>query len=202
MKLLANVLMNCLFFLILITINLISKNCPPHTCFDNSLKSYFTIKNNPPNQKKVYSNTCRLQTLKQHRNFSTTFKIHIAYVHFLETKDSKSIENFKFFMYFAYQPCSSLIDFTLVFHTDNEFLNVFDELKKLFEDDEELIEKLKYCKNTQLKYRPNKGGDLCAFNKLINSKYWKWKENQYQFYFFINSSVRGPFLPAYWTRPW
>lgn len=202
MKSLAKVFVIVLVVLIIFIINLIiSKNCAKKIYYDNSLKNYFGVKNNPNNLTKFYSNFCSHTTLKEKNTFSKDFKLHIAYIHFLETKDQKSIENFKFFMDFAYEPCSNRIDYTFIFHTDSMQVNIFQVLRKMFDDDG-FIDKLKYCKNTQFKYRLNKGSDLCAFKKLFASEYWNSRENDYQFYFFINSSVRGPFLPAYWTKPW
>jgi len=46
------------------------------------------------------------------------------------------------------------------------------------------------------------GGDLCAHAELVKSDFWQTKRNNYLYYFFINSSARGPFVPNYWTSKW
>lgn len=171
------------------------------TYIDYKLFDYYNITNNPKNLSKYYSDKCIGKKINENMLFSNNYKIHIMYIHYLETTDEKSIENFKYFMDFAYEPCSKNVDFTFIFHTDHEYIDVFKEIKKIIVDDD-LIYNIKNCKNTRIKYRLNEGNYLCAFIDILKSDYWKLIENVYQFYFFINSSVRGPFLPVYWTRPW
>lgn len=182
-------------FLSLILIKLFSK-----THSDFYLTDYLKIKNNPSNLSIYYSNICAQNSAFVNTSLSVIFKIHVIYIHYLETTDEKSIENFKFFINFGYQPCSSAVHFTFIFNTDQKRIDIFQELKKFL--DEDSIYQLRFCKNTIVKYQFNHGNDICSFVKLLQTKYWKSEENEYQFYFYINSSVRGPFLPAYWRKPW
>ena len=187
------------FLFLVVFIKLISTN-DSHTYEDKYLMDYLEMKNNPSNLSNYYANLCSGNEINENVNLSPVFKIHVIYIHYLETKDVKSVENFKFFINFAYEPCSTMIHYTFILNTDSEFVDIFKELKSFLNDD--IIDKMKFCKNTKFKYQLNEGNDICSFVKLTKSKYWKSKESEYQFYFYINSSVRGPFLPVYWTKPW
>ena len=147
--------------------------------------------------------------------------IHLTYVHLLESNDEIILENLRFFFHFAYVPCSSIIDFTFILNTNdysassNEDFDSIDsgfdkDLNDFFEREVglEILTKLKQCstktskqRNTFIIKRLNQpGSGICAYNKLWKSK--KFNENSYKYFFYINSSARGPFLPKYWTRPW
>lgn len=57
--------------------------------------------------------------------------------------------------------------------------------------------------NTKIYLLKNQlGSDLCAYKNLLNSDYWKLNQHLFAYFFFINSSVRGPFLPLYYFKPW
>lgn len=55
-----------------------------------------------------------------------------------------------------------------------------------------LFENVKYL------YRPNVGFDFGAYDEVVN----RTDLNCYDYFFFINCTMRGPFLPAYFTAPW
>ena len=171
--------------------------------------------------------TCLNRTNSQHfthefnnviRNPNSKAKIHIAYVHYLDTSEQSTVENFRFFMHFAHYPCNSEVDFTIILNmapsTYAQRSNIYnlDLFKQAFNSQEHL-EKFKSCesqntenpnRNTYLILRVNRdGGDLCAFADMIaNEKFWKKSKSIYSHFFFINSSARGPFLPNYWLRKW
>lgn len=138
-------------------------------------------------------------------------KIHVFYVHYISTGDQTTNENLVFFMNFAYSPCNPVIDYTIVLNYD-DITGVVGKLLKLMGD--ELYEKLINCSiqtdsdthstslNTRVVYRKNKGGDLCAYSEIMNNPNWILIEKLYSYFFFINSSTRGPFLPAYYLKPW
>lgn len=144
-------------------------------------------------------------------------RVHIAYVHFIDTQDKMTIENFKVFMDFAYTPCNPNAQFTFIFNherpTEKDF-NIYDTLYSVLGEEHTL--NLLKCSltssfsnetnpnaNTRVIFRLNKnGGDLCAHIEFLGSKEWDEIEKKFSFFFIINSSVRGPFLPNYWLRPW
>jgi hypothetical protein len=74
------------------------------------------------------------------------------------------------------------------------------ELLKLV--DKDLVYNLTTCKNTAIIIKNNKGSDICANVQMFKTNHWKRIKNYFKYFFFINSSVRGPFLPNYWTKPW
>lgn len=168
---------------------------------DFILKKY---QNEPYNSVELiehYSNKCYNKSTKSNNILSEDYKIHVLYAHFIDTNDEKTIENFKYFLNFAYKGCSPSIEFTFIFNIEsNTETTIDDKLKKLVNS--EIFYSLKNCKNTQIKTRENRGFDLCAYSEYLKSNDWQAKEKLFSFYFFINSSVRGPFLPAYWTKPW
>ena len=147
------------------------------------------------------------------KNPNSIAKIQITYAHFLDTNDEPTIENFKFFMNFAYEPCHQDVDYIIILNLEKSF-----NLKSIFEnqllhnafDDIDLFQKFVSCqdeknlnRNTYLMLRKNKdGGDLCAFVDLIKTEFWTNIRSSYSYFFFINSSARGPFLPNYWNRKW
>ena len=145
---------------------------------------------------------------------SNFIKIHMSYVHYLNTKDERTIQNFKFFFHFAYEPCHSEVDYTITLNVDNfeqskPFLYVIDFLKSTI-NDITITNQFKSCsnisnpkRNTYLIVRENKpGGDLCAHADLFKSDFWLKNKLNYKYYFFINSAARGPFLPNYWLKKW
>jgi hypothetical protein len=152
------------------------------------------------------------------KNSNSKAKIHIAYVHFLDTSEHSTVENFRFFMHFAHYPCNSEVDFTIILnmapssYAQRSNIYNLDLFKKAF-NSEEHLEKFKSCeshnaanpmRNTYLILRENRdGGDLCAFADMIaHEKFWQKSKSIYKYFFFINSSARGPFLPNYWLRKW
>lgn len=139
--------------------------------------------------------------------------IHVIYAHYFDTNDKLSVENFIFFMNFAYLPCDPNVFFTIIFNRKSLSRNLMDDLALMIGDD--LVSKLKNCisfegvfetkfkYNTKIITRQNdRGGDLCTYIDYMKTDFWQNNENLFHFYFFINSSVRGPFLPNYWIRPW
>ena len=148
------------------------------------------------------------------KSLDTKVKIHISYVHYLNSKDERTTGNFKFFFNFAYEPCHSDVDFTITLNIDNLvskneilnsniFLNAFDNDKALLNRFISCSDSLNLQRNTYIIVRKNKnGGDLCANVDFFKSHFWMQNKNNYKFYFFINSSARGPFLPNYWLKKW
>ena len=142
--------------------------------------------------------------------------IHVTYVHYL-SKDKLTDENFKFFIDFAYNPCHPRVFYTFLISVNS--LNHFDLKKKLPKIiGEQQFNKILKCskilkwdiKDDILQYFLNntmiiiikKTPDLCALNNIFQTSFWKKIEKFFNFYFFINSTVRGPFLPNYWIKPW
>lgn len=122
-------------------------------------------------------------------------KSHTFYVHYLDSKDQNSVQNFLFFVQFAYSPCNPRMFFTFVLNTDREMMNVTEPLVHLLGHDV-VFNMIKCESNTQITARINKpGGDLCAHVEQMQSTKWMTtEERKYDYYFFINSSVRGTVL--------
>ena len=156
-----------------------------------------------------------IQNLADHRWPSKPKTVsHVSYVHYLDTKDTRTIDNFKFFIHFAYAPCHPEIDFTITLNTNMGsslkslfqhmlFIDAFSNHAQLFHDFVACQSEDNPMRNTRVILRRNmRGGDLCAHADLVQSGKWREKKSKYAYYFFINSSVRGPFLPNYWLRKW
>ena len=147
------------------------------------------------------------------QNVDSTPKLIISYVHYLNTHETRTVQNFRYFMHFAHEPCNPDVDFVITLNVDSTSLNgsIF-ETKVFMSAFSEAahLEKFKWCqdernprRNTYVIVRQNKaGGDLCANVDLVKSDFWHMNKAKYIYYFFINSSSRGPFLPNYWTRKW
>jgi hypothetical protein len=145
-------------------------------------------------------------------NPKNDLKIHISYVHYLDTLDKITIENFKFFLHFAYVPCNADVDFTIILNVKNLNQPIFerDFFRNAFGNSTRSMNEFQSCqnshnptRNTFLIVRQNKdGGDLCAHAEFVKSDFWLKNRDRYLYYFFINSSCRGPFLPNYWRRKW
>lgn len=121
-------------------------------------------------------------------------KLHIMYAHYLDSGDGNSIENFKFFIHFAYEPCHPDISYTFIFNVNNpQETNLIERLSGLV--GKEAADKMNKCaQNTRLIVRQNKpGGDLCAFVEHLKTDEWKAMETRFSYFFFINSSVRGDY---------
>jgi len=142
-------------------------------------------------------------------------KTHISYVHYLNTDDYTTKENFKFFMHFAYEPCHADVDFTIILNLNSDTfkqkVNIYhsDLFRNAFSNGAHL-NKFKSCetnenplRNTYLILRENRdGGDLCAFHDMLQDDIWIRSKSIYKYFFFINSSAHGPFTPNYWSRKW
>ena len=150
------------------------------------------------------------------RSLKSTAKVHIVYLHYLNTNDEYTIENFKFFIHFAYEPCHSDVDFTIILNLDKSYIAKTESIinqalfRDAFDKDGKILEEFKSCqnpsnprRNTYLLLRENKpGGDLCAYSHFVKSKYWLDNKSSYSYYFFINSSARCPFMPNYYLKKW
>ena len=161
--------------------------------------------------------TCTHEHVEQYaiaKNTKSTAKIHIAYVHYLDTWSQNTAENFRFFMHFAHEPCHSDVDFTIILNVNKPSTvdSILDSriFRRAFSDIDHL-ERFKSCqdasnprRNTHVIVRGNTpGGDLCAFAQLFKqADYWTLSKSTYEHFFFINSSARGPFVPNYWLRKW
>ena len=160
------------------------------------------------------------KNVDENKNSNTTVsKIHISYVHYLNSKDERTVQNFKFFFHFAYEPCHADVDFTITLNIDTETLTNLSKDNTIFgissflnafPSDQTLLARFKSCsninnplRNTYLILRENiAGGDLCANVDFFKSDFWIKNKLSYKYYFFINSSARGPFLPNYWLKKW
>lgn len=111
----------------------------------------------------------------QNKNVVEGGKVLVVY-HYYE-KDQSYIENFSHFLRFGYHAELSYLIVVAGEHTI-EF-PVRDNIDYLFTE------------NKNFDY----GGYCAAIHKLM-----AWQE--YDFYLFINSSVRGPFIPAYSNQNW
>ena len=170
------------------------------------------FKQNFPIDESIIENNLFTNKLAVKRNPEKDLKIHISYVHYLDTLDKITIENFKFFLHFAYEPCNADVDFTIILNVNNTNQPIFerDLFRKAFGNSARLMNEFQSCqdsqnpnRNTYLIVRQNKdGGDLCANAELVKSDFWLKNKDRYLYYFFINSSARGPFLPNYWRKKW
>lgn len=147
-----------------------------------------------------------LITNKNEKNLANqddNFKIFISYVHKIDTNDEISHENFRFFMNFGLLPCDDRVHYRIILNTLYVYFDLWEQVGKILNDDD-LIGKIKKCANIEFIKRLNVlGTDLCGHIEIFKNQTWKnLLLNQYKYYFFINSSVRGPFLPNYWTEPW
>jgi hypothetical protein len=141
--------------------------------------------------------------------------VHVSYVHYLDTKDKQTVENFKFFIDFAYSPCDQQVFFTITLNQDDvsknprEYLrsllglNVYEKLSRCLITANNIALNSKIKQNTQIIIRKNRpGSDLCAQVEFLRSEFWLSNEKLFKYFFFINSSVRGPFLPTYYFKRW
>ena len=149
-------------------------------------------------------------------------KTHITYVHFFDTTENLTTENFKYFLNFAYIPCEKNLDFTIIINTirikrvlklynddGDELDSELDEFLKNLIEDNEIYRKFIECSNSKSNKNSNTlilidfhdGGDICSYSNHVNNFLLKNK-NKYSYFFYINSSARGPFLPSYWNQPW
>ena len=145
------------------------------------------------------------------RNVHAQSRIFLTYVHYLDTTDYRTNENLKFFMHFAHEPCNTEVDFVIIFNVNFHTAPIFEH--KVFVEafrDATHLQRFRWCqdernpqRNTYVVVRKNKdGGDLCANVDFLRNEFWLQNKAKYAYYFFINSSTRGPFLPNYWTKKW
>ena len=127
-------------------------------------------------------------------------KIFVSYVHHLDSMSEDVIENFKFFLHFAVQPCDSRVDFRITLNTNNISADINAKVANILADDE-LMSQIYKCNNVKLIKNLNTR-DLCVHAEQLKTEAWKKNKQKYKYFFFINSSTRGPFLPNYWTEPW
>lgn len=102
-------------------------------------------------------------------------KLLVIYNYFEEGREISTHINYAFFMKYGYYPD---IDYIFV-------INGRCSIK--------LIERT----NIMIVMRPNTGYDFGAYGHIVRSLPWK-----YDYYFFINSSVRGPFIAPYCKSRW
>ena len=60
--------------------------------------------------------------------------IHVTYVHLLESNDEIILENMRFFFHFAYEPCNSKIDYTIILNTNDPSAKLNDEFISIDHD--------------------------------------------------------------------
>jgi hypothetical protein len=117
-------------------------------------------------------------------------------------------------MHFAYSPCNPNVFFTIILNRKNNDSSLQDYLmnllgEKLYQEVEDCLFKdegklkLNFERNTQIITRINTpGGDLCSHVEFLKSDFWLSNGSLFKYFFFINSSVRGPFLPRYYLKKW
>ena len=128
------------------------------------------------------------------------FKVLVQYVHPVDTENEIIKENFRFFMTIGVLPCHPSADFRIILNTKSENTNVYEKLGPLL-NDTDLVKDLKRCKNINFLLSQKKKG-LCAHSLQFKRSEWKREKLKYKYFFFIDSTLRGPFLPNYWTQPW
>jgi hypothetical protein len=166
------------------------------------------------------SSSSRHRTMMNlYRRREARLRIHVFYVHYMDTEDKLTIDNFIYFMNFAYSACHPHLFFTLVLNRRNMDTNLMSDLAEVLGP--RLLASMRNCtyneldlgrrhnkerrgyRNTKIIVRLNDhGGDLCANVDMLKSEFFKKNEHLFRYFFFINSSVRGPFLPNYYLRPW
>jgi hypothetical protein len=127
------------------------------------------------------------------------FKIHVFYVHHMDSKSEAVIENFKFFMHFGVNSCNSRVDYRIILNTNNISTDFQAKIAEILNNDK-LFSQINKCSNVKLIKNLNTR-DLCVHAEQLKSEAWKRDKKKYKYFFFINSSTRGPFLPNYWTEP-
>ena len=115
-------------------------------------------------------------------------------------------------MHFAYEPCNPDVDYIIILNMEKSYNKPIFEQQLFIESFRDVthMEKFRWCqdtrnplRNTYLVLRKNKdGGDLCANVEFLKNDFWIKSKSSYMYYFFINSSARGPFVPNYWTKKW
>ena len=75
---------------------------------------------------------------------------------------------------------------------------LYDECDYLFIINENLSLKIPEQNNIKVIFRKNEDYDFGAYNFALNTV----DINKYNYYFFINTSVRGPFIPTYINIKW
>ena len=75
---------------------------------------------------------------------------------------------------------------------------LYDECDYLFIINENLSLKIPEQNNIKVIFRKNEDYDFGAYNFALNTV----DINKYNYYFFINTSVRGPFIPTYVNIKW
>jgi hypothetical protein len=143
-------------------------------------------------------------------------KIHVTFMHDMDTNEQVTIDNLKYFLHFAYKPCNKEVDYTFIFNKKitNQFSSknyavygLTQELKEYLgkiidlnlikcSDTDEIDESTLFITDSY------NGGDLCSYTYYIKTRWFVRKKFRYEFFFYINSTVRGPFLPIYWKKPW
>ena len=140
----------------------------------------------------------RLQ--KEALSTEAEFKVLVQYVHPIETKNEIIMENFRYFLTIGVLPCHSNADFRIILITKSENTNVYEKLGPLL-NDTDLVQDLKRCKNVNFLLSQNSEG-LCAHSIQFKRSEWIREKLKYKYFFFIDSTLRGPFLPNYWAQPW
>jgi hypothetical protein len=105
-------------------------------CLSTTLyyQSYLSIKNVPF----FYDNLAGY--------FNETDKIHVSYVHHIDSERKEIMDNFKFFMFFGVQPCDSRIDYRIILNMNNISDDINNKVAKVLADDE-LMSQIKNCSN-------------------------------------------------------
>lgn len=159
------------------------------------------LKGNNAQKNEVKNATIRIQNV-----------YHIAYNHYIDSAVQETTDNFIFFVKFAYEPCNPEMHYTFLLNLDNTNKDIYERLYQMLGMD--LVNKIKQClmdnhasrinnKNTRIIVQKNwRDVEFCGYVKHFDSSYMKDHKSFYKYFFFINSSARGPFLPNYWLKPW
>ena len=74
------------------------------------------------------------------------FKVHVSYVHHIDTDKRDIMENFRFFMNFGVNPCDPRVDYRIILNTNDISANINDKVAKVLADDE-LMRQIESCSN-------------------------------------------------------
>lgn len=120
------------------------------------------------------------------------FKIIVMFCHYVSRQNDRALDNMWFFLRFGVKLNDTRVDYAFVFTSDDPVLE--EQQRQVL-----LPNQVREASNVVQYFVSNHGSDLCGFAQAFERHKILTK---YKYFFFFNSSVRGPFLPNYWTDPW
>lgn len=130
------------------------------------------------------------------------FRLVVIYsFHFTRPYNVEQYKNFAFFIRHGLYVNDSSVDYIFLFASDDLPGDVGSSEAK------QLIEFSRHSNNIRIQWMSNEGRyDLCNYARLFSRGWFEAQRRarKYSHYSFINSSVRGPFVPLYADRaaPW